>query len=109
MNVLYKIAFELAGCLLLLLLLPDPFQGMGAWQKTMEPQKLGNSPGSGTEVEERDRESPKSKRRRVRCWTVQNDMRGVLGRVPTGATGRILDSANPRKIRASQKAVSVAA
>ena len=29
--------------LLLLLLLPDPFRGMGAWRKTMEPQKPGNS------------------------------------------------------------------
>ena len=36
---------------------------------------------------------------RVRSWTVQNEMGGVLGRVSTGATGRILDSANPREIR----------
>ena len=34
-----------------------------------------------------------------RVWRVQNEMRGVLGRVSTGATGRILDSANPREIR----------
>ena len=27
--------------------LPNPFRGMGAWRKTMEPQKQGNSPGSG--------------------------------------------------------------
>ena len=40
----------------------------------------------------RDRESPKS-------WTVQNEMRGVLGRVSTGAARTILDSANPREIR----------
>ena len=33
--------------------LPDPFRGMGAWRKTMEPQKPGNSPGSGPEVEKR--------------------------------------------------------
>ena len=32
-----------------------------------------------------------------------------LGRVSAGAAGRILDSANPREIRAQQKAVSVAA
>ena len=31
--------------------------------------------------------------------TVQNEMRGVLGRVSTRAAGRILDSANPREIR----------
>ena len=39
----------------------------------------------------RDRESPKSERRRVKA---------VLGRVSTGAAGRILDSANPKEIRA---------
>ena len=30
----------------------------------------------------------------------QNKMRGVLGRVFAGAAGKILDSANPREIRA---------
>ena len=35
--------------------LPDPFRGMRAWRKTMEPQKPGNSPGSGPEVIERQR------------------------------------------------------
>ena len=39
---------------------------------------------------------------RVRSWTVQNEMR-----VSTGAAGRILDSANPREIRAYRKAVSL--
>ena len=34
--------------------------------------------------------------KRVRSWTVQNDIRGVLGRVSAGAAGRILDSAYPR-------------
>ena len=38
-------------------------------------------------------------RQRVRSWTVQNEMRCVLGRVSTGAAGRILDSANPSEIR----------
>ena len=65
---------------------------------TMEPQKPGNSTGSGTRGL-RERESPKSERRRVRSWTVQNEMRDVLGRVSTGAAGRILDSANPGEVR----------
>ena len=37
---------------------------------------------------------------RVRSWSVQNEMRGVLGRVSAGAAGRILDFANFREIRA---------
>ena len=42
--------FEVIGCRCWL---PDPFRGMGAWRKTIEPQKPGNSPGSGPEVVER--------------------------------------------------------
>ena len=46
---------------------------------------------------------------RVRSWTVQNEMRGVLGRVSAPTAKRILDSTIPREIRAKQKAVSVTA
>ena len=49
----------------------------------MAPQKPGNS----SEIVERQR---------VRSWTVQNEMRSVLGRVSTGAAGRIFNSANPK-------------
>ena len=84
----------------LLLLLPDPFQWMGTWQKTMEPQKPGNSPGPGPEVVKGQRVAKERAAQRVRSRTVQNEMRGVLGRVSAGAAGRILDSANPKEIRA---------
>ena len=79
--------------------LPDPFRGMGAWRMTMEPQNPGNSPGSGPEVVQKQRVSKEWAAQRVRSWTVQNEMRSVLGRVSAGAAGRILDSANPREIR----------
>ena len=36
---------------------------------------------------------------RVRSCTVQNEVRGVLGRVSAGAAGRILSSANPREVK----------
>ena len=84
--------------LLLLLLLPNPFQGMGAWQNTMEPQKPGNFPGPGSEVVERQRVAKERAAQEFRSWTVQNEMRGVLGRVFAGAARRIFDSDNPRKI-----------
>ena len=51
------------------------------------------------EVVERPGVAKERAAQRVRSWTVQNEIRGVLGRVPTSAAGRILDSANPRKIR----------
>ena len=74
----------------------------------MEPRKSGNSTGSGTEVVERQKIAKEQATQRVRSWTVLNEMRGVLGRVCTGAAGRILNSANPIEIGAKQKAVSIA-
>ena len=65
----------------------------------MEPQKPGNSPGSGPEVLERQRVAKEGAAQRVRSWTVQNEMKDVLGRVSTGAAGRILDSANHREVK----------
>ena len=34
---------------------PDPFRGIGAKRKAMEPQKPRNSPGPGPEIVERQR------------------------------------------------------
>ena len=82
---------------------------MGAWRKTMEHQTPDNSLGPGPEVVKRQRVAKERAAHRVRSWTVQNEMGGVLGRVSAGAAGKILDSANPREIRTQQKAVSVAA
>ena len=65
----------------------------------MEPQKPGNSPGSGPKVLERQRVAKERAVQRVRSWTVLNEMRGVLGSVYTGAAERILDCPNPREIR----------
>ena len=71
--------------------LPDTFRGMGAWRKTMEPQKPSNSPVSGSEVVERQRVAKEGAAQRVRSWTVQNEMRGVLGRVSTLMSFRLRD------------------
>ena len=85
-----------------MLLLPNPFREIGAWRNTMEPQKPSNfsAPEAGPEVVEKQRVTKERAAQRFRSWTVQNEMRGVLKRVSTGAAGRILDSANPREIRA---------
>ena len=66
----------------------------------MNPQKPGNSIWPGPEVVERQRVAKKRMAQRVHSWKMQNEMRGVLGRVPASAAGRILDSANPEEIRA---------
>ena len=51
-------------------------------------------------VAKRQRVAKERAAQRIRSWTVQNEIRGVLRRVSTGAAGRIPDSANPREIRA---------
>ena len=55
---------------------------------------------AGPKVVERQRVAKERAAQRVRSWTVQNEIRGVVGQVSAGAATRILDSANPRKMRA---------
>ena len=89
-----------AVSVLLLSLLPDPFRGMEAWRKIMEPQKPGSSPEPEPEVEQRQKIAKEQATQRVRSWRVQNEMRDVLRRVSASAAGRILDSANSIEIGA---------
>ena len=74
----------------------------------MRPEKPGNCQRPGPEVVERENHQRASDAK-SRNWTVQNEMRGVLGRVSESAARRILDSTNSREIGALQKTVSVAA
>ena len=73
---------------------------MGAWRKTIEPQKPGNSQRLGPEVVESQRVAKERVAQRVRSWTVQSEMKSVLRRVSAGATVRILDFANYKLIKA---------
>ena len=69
----------------------------------MKLQKLSNSPGPGPEVVKKQRVAKEQAVQRVRSWTVQNEMRGALGQVSTGAARRILDCDNPREIKPKKK------
>ena len=71
-------------------------------------QTPGNFSGPGPEVIERHRVAKERAAQRVRRWTAQSEMGGVLGRMSAGAARRILDSANFTEMRAQQKAVFVA-
>ena len=64
----------------------------------MRPEKRGSFPGPGPEVVERRKIAKKQATQKVRSWTVQNEMRGVLGRVSESAARRSFDSANSREI-----------
>ena len=68
----------------------------------MESKKPNNSPGFGPEVVERQRVAKERITQRVHRWTMQNYKRDIMVRVCTGAARRILNSANPREIKASQ-------
>ena len=66
----------------------------------METQKLGNFSRHGPEVVERLRVTKERAVQRICSRTVQNEIRNVLGQVSAGDAGRILNSANPREIKA---------
>ena len=66
----------------------------------MRPQKPGSSPWPGPKVVQRQKIAIERATQRIRCWTVQNEMRGVLGRVSASDAKRSFDSANSRKIGA---------
>ena len=60
----------------------------------MEPKKPSNSPRSGPEIVEVNRVAKERATQRAHSWTVQNEMRGVLGRMITDIALRPLNSAN---------------
>ena len=66
----------------------------------MRPKKLGNCPGPGPELVERQKISKERATQKVNSWTMQNEMIGVLERVSARAAKRIFDSANFREIGA---------
>ena len=66
----------------------------------MDPHKPGNSPGPGPMVVERQKIAKERATQRIRSWTVQNEMRDVLGRVSASAAKTIFDSTNSREIGA---------
>ena len=68
----------------MLLLLLDPFRGMGVWRKNIHPQKPANSPRHGPEVVPRQKVAKERAVQTVRSWAGQNKMRGVLRRISTG-------------------------
>ena len=50
----------------------------------MEYQKPGNTSGPRAEIAERQRVLKEPAAQRVCSWTVQNEIRGVLGRIAAG-------------------------
>ena len=65
----------------------------------MKPQKPGYFSGPEPKLVERKGVTKERVAQKVRSWTVQNEMRSVLGRMTAGTASRILNSANASEIR----------
>ena len=64
--------WKLQSDLVALLLLPNPFRRMVAWQKTMESLKPGNFPRPGPKAKYRKGIAKEHAVQRIRSWTRQN-------------------------------------
>ena len=85
--------------MLVLLLLPNSFRGMGTWWDTMKPQKRGSFPRPGPDVVERKAVAKEQTAKRVRSRTVKNEMKDVVYWTARGAAQRTLSFSNSGKIR----------
>ena len=59
--------------------------------------EVGQLPKAWTRGRRRTENRQRVSDAKIRTWTMQNEMRGVLGRVSTGAEGRVLNSAKKDK------------
>jgi len=75
---------------MVMVVLPDPFQGMGAWKNSTETQHLGHAPRSGPEVKNGRSSAKDGTPERLRCGTIQEEVSYILQRVSAGAARRIL-------------------
>jgi len=65
--------------------LPDPFRGMGAWRNSTETQQLGHAPRNGPEVKNGRSGAKDGAPERLECRTVKEEVSQILQRVSTGA------------------------
>jgi len=61
--------------------LPDPFRGMGAWRNSTETQQLNHAPRSLPKVKTRRSSAKDGVPERLRCGTIQEEVSQILQRV----------------------------
>jgi len=59
---------------LVVVVLPDPFQGMGAWRNSTETQQSGHAPRPGPEVKNGRNSAKDGAPERLRCGTIQEEV-----------------------------------
>jgi len=87
--------------------LPNPFRGMGAWRNSTETQQSDHAPRSGPEVKNGRSCAKDGAPERIGCGTIQEESQ-ILQKVSAGAAWRILPF-YPAYVRGQEKAVTVAA
>jgi len=69
----------------MVVVLSDPFRGMGAWRNSTETQQLGHTPKSGPEVKNGRSGAEDGAPDGLGCGTVKEEVSQILQRVSAGA------------------------
>jgi len=64
--------------LAVVVVLPDPFRGMGAWRNSTETQQSDHAPRSGPEVKNERSSSDDGMPERLGCGTVKEEVSQIL-------------------------------
>jgi len=68
---------------MVVVVLPDPFRGMGAWRNSTETQQFGHTLRSGPELKNRS-SAKDGVPERLGCGTVKEEASHILQRVSAG-------------------------
>jgi len=71
----------------MVVVLPDPFRGMGAWKNSTEIQQSSHAPTSGPEGKN-ERSAKGGALERLECGTIQEEVSHTLQRMSAGASRR---------------------
>jgi len=71
--------------MVVVVVLPHAFRGMGAWRNSTETQQLGHAPKSGPEVKNGRCGAEDGAPERLGCGRVKEEVRQILQRVSAGA------------------------
>jgi len=69
----------------MVMVLPDPFRGIGAWRNSTETQQSGHAPRSGPKVKNGRSDAEDGGTRMRGCGTVKEEVSQILQRVSAGA------------------------
>jgi len=71
----------LEAMMVVVVVLPNPFQGMGAWRNSTETQQSSHTPRSGPEVKNGRSSAKDGAPEKLGCGTIQEEVSRILQRV----------------------------